>query len=52
MDFQLNYTYEDDVSVHEEKDLLQVNFIGKEYFKAYDVQMFQEAVAVQRKVVP
>jgi hypothetical protein len=52
MDFQLNYTYDKDVSIHEEKDLLQVNYIGKEYFRAEDGQMFQESVTVQRKIVP
>ena len=52
IDFQLNYTYQDDVSIHEQKDLLQVNFIGKEYFKSEDGQMFEESVVMQRKEVP
>jgi hypothetical protein len=31
-----------EVSIHSEKDLLQVNFIGREYFRTEDGQMIQE----------
>lgn len=47
MDFQLTYEQFPQVSVHDAADLLKVNFIGRQYFKAPDGQYFQEAVTVQ-----
>jgi hypothetical protein len=36
MDFQIMYKIHPEISVHAAKDLLEANFIGREYFKTPD----------------
>lgn len=52
MDVQIDWELYPEVSIHDDMDLLQVDFIGREYFKAEDGQMFMESRVVQKKEVP
>lgn len=52
MDFQLLYLNFTEISKYQAQDLLKVNYIGRQYFKAPDGQFFQESVTVQKKAVP
>jgi len=42
MDVQIDWKQYPDVSIHPAMDLLQVNFVAKQYFKASDGQMFPD----------
>jgi len=52
MDFQIDWKLYPEVSVHDAMDLLQVDFIGRQYFKASDGQMFETTTVIQKKQVP
>lgn len=52
MDFQIQYEMFPEISIHPEKDLLQIDFVGREYFRTEDGQMITEASIKQQKVVP
>lgn len=52
MDFELFYDFVDFISVHEYKDSIRVDFIGKDYFSADDGQTFLKKESVVEKHVP
>jgi hypothetical protein len=53
MDFNLNYTRYQNVSIHDYKDSLQVKFNGYWYFRsATDNQFIEPSVSLISKQVP
>ena len=43
MDFAVNYTQYTNVSIHDERDVLEVSYNGNGYFKCLDGQFFERA---------
>lgn len=53
MDFKINYTYFQDVSIHDFKDKLEVKILGCQYFRSVDKNEYIEpSVAVMERSVP
>jgi hypothetical protein len=52
MDFLLNYTQYNNVSIHDDPDILQVRFNGLKYFKSPDGQFFASTFLIKEKKVP
>jgi hypothetical protein len=53
MDFQINYTRHMNVSIHDFKDALKVDFVGNQYFRSQsNFEYIEQSVAVLAKNVP